>query len=109
MLRLGRELTAAHPDAFEMVAVSSDEGWEPVNDYFAKNFGGIPRGLTVVRDPDATAARGFYCAARGYCPDVKFPETYVVDRSGRIVAMMVGPRDWSDPAARQLLEFMIRG
>jgi thiol-disulfide isomerase/thioredoxin len=109
MLRLGRELAAAHPGAFEMVAVSGDDGWEPVNDYFAKNFGGVPRGFTVVRDPDAAAARAFYCAARGYCPDVKFPETYVVDRSGRIVAMMVGPRDWSDPAARQLLEFLVRG
>ncbi len=65
--------------------------------------------LSVVRDPDATAARAYYCTARGYCPDVKFPETYVVDRSGRIVAMMVGPRDWTDPAARRWLEFLIQG
>ena len=109
MLNLGGELTGTYPGAFEMVAVSGDDGWEVVQEYFRKNFGGVPRGLTVVRDPDAVAARAFYCTARGYCPDVKYPETYLVDRSGRLVAMIVGPRDWSDPQARQLLEFLIRG
>ena len=109
MLKLGAELAAAHPGAFQMVAVSGDDGWDAISTYFSKNFGGVPSGLSVVRDPDAAAARAYYCTARGYCPDVKFPETYIVDRSGRIVAMIVGPRDWSDPAARQLLEFLIAG
>lgn len=109
MLRLGAQLAAAHPGQFEMVAVSGDDSWDAVQEYFAKSFGGVPPTLTVTRDPDAVAARAYYCAARGYCPDVKFPETYVLDRSGTIVAMIVGPRDWSDPAARQWLEFLIGG
>jgi thiol-disulfide isomerase/thioredoxin len=109
MLKLGSDLSATHPGSFEMVAVSGDDTWDAVQQYFTKNFGGIPKALTVVRDPDAVAARAYYCAARGYCPDVKFPETYIVDRSGRIVAMIVGPRNWSDPAARQWLEFLIQG
>ena len=109
MLQLGAQLAAAHPDAFQMIAVSGDDTWDAVQQYFAKNFGGIPKSVTVVRDPDAMAARAFYCAARGYCPDVKFPETYIVDRSGRIISMIVGPRDWSNPAARQWLEFLIQG
>ncbi len=109
MLQLGRELAERHPGTFQMVAVSGDDSWEAVRDYFAKNFGGVPSMLSVVRDPDATAARAYYCTARGYCPDVKVPETSVVDRSGRIVAMMVGPRDWTDPAARRWLEFLIQG
>ena len=109
LLELGRALTKAHPDGFQMVAVSNDDSWKAVNTYFAKYFGGIPKQLDVVRDPDASAARAYYCAARGYCPDIKFPETYVVGRTGRIVAMMVGPRDWSDPGARQLLDFIIGG
>ncbi len=108
MLQLGAALAAAHPDQFEMVAVSGDDSWEAVQRYFSNVFGGVPAGLTVTRDPDASAARAYYCAARGYCPDVKFPETYIVDRAGRIVAMVVGPRDWSDPTARQWLEFLIR-
>jgi thiol-disulfide isomerase/thioredoxin len=109
MLRLAAELSAAHPGRFEMVAVSGDDSWEAVHQYFGKNFGGVPPGLKVVRDPDASAARAFYCAARGYCPDVKFPESYIVDSSGRIVAMIVGPRDWSHPEARRLLDFLIQG
>ena len=109
MLQLGRALTAAHPGRFKMVAVSGDDGWEPVHAYFKQAFGGAPRELLLARDNDATAAKSFYCTARGYCPDVKFPETYIVDRSGRVVAMIVGPRNWDDPGFRQWLEFVIAG
>ncbi len=109
MLKLGRELESKHHGAFQMVAVSGDESWDDVRAYFEKSFGGFPKFLQVVRDPDAAAARAYYCAARGYCPDVKFPETYVVDRAGRIVAMIVGPRDWDGPEPRQLVERLIKG
>jgi len=109
MVQLGRELATAYPDRFQMVAISGDDTWEAVHDYFGKAFGGVPSAVTLARDPDTAAARAYYCTARGYCPDIKFPETYIVDRSGRIVAMIVGPREWSDPAARKWLEFLIRG
>ena len=107
MLRLGRELAERHPGRFRMVAVSVDEGWDVVKDYFG---GVLPPGATVALDADQEVTRAWYCAARGGCPDsFKFPETYVVDRTGRLVAYMVGPRDWSDPAARQFLEKLIGG
>jgi len=109
MLQLGRELAAAHPGKFQMVAVSGDDSWEAVNDYFKKAFGGPPKELVLARDPDANAARAYFCAARGYCPNVMFPETYIVDRKGRVVAMLVGPRDWTDPGFRQWLRFLITG
>jgi thiol-disulfide isomerase/thioredoxin len=109
MLQLGRALAAAHPGRFKMVAVSGDDGWEPVHAYFKQAFGGAPKELLLARDTDAAAAKGFYCSARGYCPPVKFPETYIVDRSGRVVAMIVGPRDWGDAGFRQWLEFVIAG
>ncbi len=109
MVQLGRELGAKYPDRFQMVAVSGDDSWEAVHAYFGKAFGGEPQAIELARDPQGSAARAYYCAARGYCPDIKFPETYIVDRTGAIVGMMVGPRDWSDPAARQFLEFLLRG
>jgi hypothetical protein len=31
------------------------------------------------------------------------PTVYLIDRQGRLVGRAVGPRDWSTPAARQLL------
>jgi thiol-disulfide isomerase/thioredoxin len=109
MLQLGRALAAAHPGKFQMVAVSGDDSWEAVHAYFKGAFGGPPKELVLARDPDASAAQAYYCAARGYCPNVMFPETYIVDRRGRVVAMLVGPRDWSDSGFRRWLEFLITG
>jgi thiol-disulfide isomerase/thioredoxin len=107
MLQLGWELAARHPGRFRMVAVSVDDGWDVVRDFFG---GATPPGLTVTLDTDQLATRAYYCAARGACPDsFKFPETYIVDASGRLVAYVVGPRDWSDPAARAFLERIIGG
>jgi thiol-disulfide isomerase/thioredoxin len=110
MVALGQALAAKHPGKFTMVAVSVDEGWEPVREYLhAPPFFGPERtGLTVALDPDQKVTQAFYCAARGgNCPDLKFPETYIVDREGRLVSFVVGPRDWSDPAAFAFLESLI--
>jgi len=105
MLQLGQELSARFPGRFRMVAVSVDDGWEPVRTFFA---GRAPAGLTVTLDTDQLATRAYYCTARGACPDsFKFPETYIVDKGGRLVAYMVGPRNWSQPTARSFLERLI--
>ncbi len=107
MLRLGRELERRHPGRFKMVAVSVDEGWDPIQQFFG---GSPPVGIVVGLDRDQLATRAYYCAARGACPgSYKFPETYIVDRTGRLVAYVVGPRDWSEPAARRFLERLIGG
>ena len=108
MVRLGQELAARHPGRFEMVAVSVDESWGPVSEFFgAPPYVGKP-GVKVLLDPNQVATRAFYCSARGgHCPDLKFPESYIVDASGRLVAYVVGPRDWSDPTARAFLESLI--
>ena len=108
MARLGRELQARYPGKFTMVAVSVDEELDPVRKYFAgQPFNGFPPGLTVAHDPDQTVTRAYYCTARGFCPDLKFPETYIVDGNGRLVAYVVGPRDWANPAARAFLESLL--
>jgi len=99
MLDLGREMSRRYPGRFTMLAVSVDEGWEPIAEFFG---GAVPKELLVALDRDQSATRAYYCAARGGCPrDFKFPETYVVDRSGRLVAFVVGPRDWSEEAPRR--------
>jgi thiol-disulfide isomerase/thioredoxin len=105
MLQLGRELAARHPGKFRMVAVSVDDGWPEVLQFFG---GRLPGGIDVIRDPEQAVTREYYCLARGGCPDsFKFPETYVVDASGKLVSYVVGPRDWNDPAARAFLERLI--
>jgi len=110
MMALGRELEARHPGKFKMLAVSVDDGWDPVRAYLAAPpYGGKTDGLLVALDrPDQRTTVAFYCAARGGCPgEYKFPESYIVDRRGRLVSYVVGPRDWSDPRARTYLESLI--
>ncbi|HYQ80713.1 MAG TPA: TlpA family protein disulfide reductase [Anaeromyxobacteraceae bacterium] len=105
MLQLGQELSRRYPGRFTMVGVSVDEGWDPIAQFFG---GGLPPVLTVALDRDQSVTQTWYCAARGGCPrDFKFPETYLVDRSGRLVAYVVGPRDWSDEAPRRFLERLL--
>jgi thiol-disulfide isomerase/thioredoxin len=111
MLALGRELEARHPGKFRMVAVSVDEGWDPVKAFFdAPQYRGTMGPLTVVLDrADQGTTLAYYCAARGGCPgEYKFPESYIVDRAGHLVAYVVGPRDWSDPRPRAYLEQLLR-
>jgi thiol-disulfide isomerase/thioredoxin len=111
MMALARDLEARYPGKFKMLAVSVDEGWEPVKAFFAgPPYQGSTAGLSVVLDgPDQPTTAAFYCAARGGCPgEYKLPETYVVDRDGRLVAYVVGPRDWSDPRAKAFFEKLLR-
>lgn len=113
MVKLGQELARRHPGKFRMVAVSVDEHPDAVKQFFsAPAYGGLPRDVVVALEPGAgEVTRGFFCRGRGACrPDeVKFPETYIVDREGRIVALVVGDIDWSTPGPRQYLEALISG
>ena len=109
MVRLGQELARRHPGKFRMVAVSVDDGWDPVKRVLRRAAvlrpaAGASRSRST---PIRRSTRAYYCTARGFCPDIKFPETYIVDQAGRLVAYVVGPRDWNHPAARAFLERLI--
>ncbi len=105
MLQLGWELEREYPGRFRMVAVSVDEGWDVVQQFFG---GQLPPGLLVTLDRSQEATKAYYCAARGGCPDkFLFPESYIVDRQGRLVAYVVGPRDWSSPVPRRFLKHLL--
>ncbi|HET8540719.1 MAG TPA: redoxin family protein [Anaeromyxobacter sp.] len=109
MLALAQDLASRYPGRFKMIAVTVDEDLGEVRSYFAAPpFEGPPGSMTIAHDADQKVTRAYYQQARGFAPDIKFPETYIVDKSGRLVAYVVGPRDWSDPAARAFLEALIR-
>ena len=114
MVKLGRELAARHPGKFKMVAISVDESADLVRQFFRspEQGGRLPPQVTLALDPDGrTTVRAWYCTGRGACSpdDVKFPESYIVDKSGRIAAYVIGEMDWSQPSARELLERLIGG
>ncbi len=37
------------------------------------------------------------------------PTAYLIDREGRLLGRMVGPRDWATPAARALVRELLEG
>ena len=81
MARLAEALAGA---PLAMVAATVDDGWEPVDRFFA----GRATPFQVLRDPDSTWAKTY--------GTTKFPETYLIGPDGLLRAKFVGPRDWGD-------------
>ena len=97
MAQLAVEM-ASHPD-FVMLAVSVDDGWQPVQQFFDAAFGRAPPPFAVLLDEGAKVSESYGTS--------KFPETYVINRGGRVVAKFVGAREWSTPAAKRYLETLL--
>lgn len=78
-----------------MVGVSLRES-VPVVRAWGEDFGiGFPLWI----DPSGEAPLAF--GVRGH------PSTILIDRRGRIVGRVPGERDWSSPAARRLIEWLL--
>jgi peroxiredoxin len=88
--------TLGGPD-FEMLAVNSDQSDRAVVERFVET---LRLGFRVLPDPDLQVASRY--RVTGY------PETFVIDRNGTIVAHEIGPRHWDAPesvaAFRSLIE-----
>ena len=75
-----------------MVTVSVDDGWEPIEKFLS-----TPKTpYRVVLDLGAKVSRTY--------GTTKFPESYLLDRDGRLRLKFVGPRNWMDPHVATLLE-----
>lgn len=86
----------------EFVALSVDPSWEKVDAFLAG-------------DPHLRGQRPTYRvlldAQKSVPPrygTFKYPETFLVDRDGALLARFVGPRNWAEPAAFELLETLLR-
>ncbi len=78
--------------SFEVLAVSVDDGWDVVDKFLAQ-----PKTpYRVALDQGATISRTY--------GTTKFPESYLVDPSGKVRLKFVGPRNWMDPNVATLLE-----
>lgn len=82
-------LAAAHElrGKLILVAVAVDDGQPAVTRFFG---GKIPAEVVLPADPRAHKRYGVST----------LPDTYLVDRDGRIVERIQGSRDWSSPTAR---------
>jgi len=92
MPSLSRLAQSFDPQSFEVVTVSVDDGWEPVEKFLA-----APRTpYRVALDEGAKVSRTY--------GTTKYPESYLVDRDGKLRLKFVGPRNWTDPNVATLLQ-----
>ena len=85
MPSLDRLHRALGPKGLVVLGVAVDEDEATLRD-FVKRLG---VGFPILRDPDAHVAREY--RTTGY------PETFLVDRTGKIARVFVGPADWDAP------------
>jgi len=71
----------AGPD-FELVAVSVDASREDVEAFRSR----LGLGFPIALDPEKRVADAYQSH--------RYPESYLLDREGRILARYIGPRDW---------------
>jgi peroxiredoxin len=71
---------------FELVAISVDEEADTV-DEFRRRLG---LSFPILHDPEKRVSTQYH--------SYRFPESYLIDGSGKIVTRYIGPRDWDDPA-----------
>jgi len=74
-----------------VMAVSVDDGWEPVRRFFAQGTK-----MSVLLDIAKDSPRKYGTE--------KYPETYLIDADGRVRYYFINKRDWSRPEAVDCLE-----
>lgn len=92
LLALSRDLRAHDID---IVAVAVSDQWTAIRAFFG---GVVPPEVVVLDDPAAHKRYG----------TSTLPDTYVVDRAGRLVERYHGARDWRSAAARDHLLTLVR-
>ena len=78
-----------------LYAVSVDKNWKVVDDFLKKT----PSDLPLYQDPGESTARRF--------GTTQYPETYIVNKAGRVLFRVQGAVDWSSQEFRSRLEQML--
>ena len=82
---------------FEMLAVSVDEERAPVEAFRAR----LGLGFPILHDPAKKVSQAYQT--------YRYPETYLIDRDGRILARYIGPRDWDAAVYRERMRQLATG
>jgi peroxiredoxin len=82
---------------FVMLAINTDEEVRDLEAFVKET----PHNFTVLSDADGKIQKLYQV--------YKFPETFVIDRQGRIAEHIVGARDWSSTEALKFFNAQIAG
>jgi peroxiredoxin len=85
MPAMQRLYAALAPRGFELVAVSVDEDADAVARFRER----LALGFPIALDPEKTVAKRYQ--------SFRYPESFLIDRDGVLVARYVGERDWDAP------------
>ena len=92
--KLAREMKGL---PFSLVALSSDDSWDQIH----KVFGDQKLKIEIYRDPTIEAKK----QQLRYGTE-KLPETYVIDKQGKIRLRFINVQPWNDPEIRSYLEWL---
>ena len=73
------------PSGVVVLGVSVDRNERPYRQFLKR----VNVGFRTARDPEAEISSSY--------GTFKYPETYVIDRDGKVVQKHIGPRNWMDP------------
>ena len=90
---------------FALVALSSDDSWEPIKKVLSEEVL-IPNtdktlNMRVYRDPSASTDK----QQLSYGTE-KLPETYVIDKQGKLRLRLINVQPWKSPEIRGYLEWL---
>jgi cytochrome c biogenesis protein CcmG/thiol:disulfide interchange protein DsbE len=73
------------PNNLKMLALSVDDSWAPINEFMRESGVALP----VYADFDRQISTRY--------GTFKFPETYVVNKKGKVVLKVIGSTEWAAP------------
>ncbi|MBA2663528.1 MAG: TlpA family protein disulfide reductase [Bradymonadaceae bacterium] len=82
-----------------MLAVSMDTDAADADRFMEEFLPGQRSAMTILLDPSGDVGKSYGTE--------KIPETYIIDRSGRVVARFVGEYDWTRPQVKQIIEALL--
>jgi thiol-disulfide isomerase/thioredoxin len=97
MPAMERLYQALAPSGFELLAVSVDEDPDLVS-AFRERLG---LSFPILLDPEKVVARVYQ--------SFRFPESYLIDQQGVLIARYIGPRDWDAEAYEDRIRRLIGG
>ena len=85
MPSLNQFARAMGPQGVTVLGISVDRNEKAYREFLQRNS----LQFLVARDPDENISSSY--------GTFKWPETYVINREGKVVQKFIGPRDWNDP------------